>query len=181
MIIKIIMCLIGILKLYLYKLFNWKKLCINLKMAIHPSVSLELGKNSRLTLGKMVSIRKNVQINARNNAEIKIGNHSFLNTGCILTAHERIDIGDDVEFGPNVLIFDHDHKFKSGYKAKEFDCAEVKIGNNVWIGANTVILRGTNIGNDCVVGAGSVLKGSYEAGQLIYDNRQTIKKIINKK
>lgn len=40
-----------------------------------------------------------------------------------------------------------------------------------WIGANTVILRGTVIGRDCVVGAGSVLKGVYPAGSVIVQKR----------
>ena len=54
----------------------------------------------------------------------------------------------------------------SGYKT-----SPVVIGDDVWIGANTVILRGTVIGRDCVVGAGSVLKGVYPAGSVIVQKR----------
>ncbi|MDY2942298.1 MAG: acyltransferase [Paludibacteraceae bacterium] len=77
----------------------------------------------------------------------------------MLTAREEIHIGAGVEFGPNVLIYDHDHDFraKGGLKAKKFKSGKVHIGDNAWIGANTVILKNTTIGNNCVIGAGCVL------------------------
>ena len=45
------------------------------------------------------------------------------------------------------------------------------IGNRVWIGANTVILRGTVIGDDCVIGAGSVVKGNVPANSVLVQKR----------
>lgn len=80
-----------------------------------------------------------------------------------------------VEFGPGVLIYDHDHQFsaESGVVEKEYKTAPIKIGKNSWIGANTIILRGTEIGKNCVVGAGSVIKGKYGDNCLIYQERIT--------
>ena len=45
----------------------------------------------------------------------------------------------------------------------KYKCAPISIGNNVWIGANSVILRGSSIGDGVVIGAGSVVKGSVPA------------------
>ena len=51
--------------------------------------------------------------------------------------------------------------------------APIIIGNDCWIGANTVILRGTKIGDNCVVGAGCVLKGVFPTNSVIVQKRQT--------
>lgn len=86
---------------------------------------------------------------------------------------ERITIGNRAAFGPNVLIYDHDHDISSAESIHDsgYKTSPVVIGDDVWIGANTVILRGTVIGRDCVVGAGSVLKGVYPAGSVIVQKR----------
>ena len=50
----------------------------------------------------------------------------------------------------------------------------VVIGNDVWIGANVVIMRGTTIGDQAVIGAGSIVKGNVPAGKVFYQKRETI-------
>ncbi|MEG2122097.1 MAG: DapH/DapD/GlmU-related protein, partial [Rikenellaceae bacterium] len=56
---------------------------------------------------------------------------------------------------------------------------EVYIGENSWIGANTVILKNTRIGANCVVAAGSVISGTYPDNSLIIQKREiTVKKIM---
>lgn len=174
MIKKIIICILGLGKLTIYKLFHWHNLKYKLKTIIYPSVHFQIARGSCVVLGRNLSIRRNVEINARKDAIIKIGNDCFFNSNCILTAHKGIYIGDNVEFGPNVSVFDHDHKYNDGYKKKEFQQDEIFIGNNVWIGAGCVILRGTYIADNCVIAAGSVLKGAYEKSALVYQRRDTI-------
>lgn len=55
----------------------------------------------------------------------------------------------------------------------EFKSAPIVFGKNVWIGANTAILRKITIGDNCVVGAGSVIKGEAPAGTVIVQKRDT--------
>jgi acetyltransferase-like isoleucine patch superfamily enzyme len=92
----------------------------------------------------------------------------------MFVSYEKITIGKDVQFGPNVLIYDHDHDFrkKNGLKELKYITSPVEIGDNVWIGANVVILRGTKIGNNCVVGAGSVITGEYQDNTVIVQERK---------
>lgn len=73
------------------------------------------------------------------------------------------------------MIYDHDHDFRhpDGLKAEAFKTAPIVIGKDCWIGANTVILRGTTIGDNCVVGAGSIIKGNYPAESVIVQKRDT--------
>ena len=73
---------------------------------------------------------------------------------------ERIEIGDNNLFGPNVVIVDHDHEYKD---SKELICKQgmkkkpVKIGSNVWIGANVTILAGVHVGRGATIAAGAVV------------------------
>ncbi len=173
MIIKLFFCAIGMIKMLLYKLINLGRIKFNCKMIIHPSVHMQIANDANLILGKGVSIRRNCEINVRQGAEVKIGDNTFFNNGCIITAHEKIQIGNNVEFGPNVMVFDHDHKFKNGYKAKEFECAEILIGDNVWVGAGTIILKGSHIGDGGVVAAGSIVKGDIPSGMLYKQKRKS--------
>ena len=79
-----------------------------------------------------------------------------MSNGCVVTTYDHIKIGDNVMLGPNVLIYDQDHDYQveGGVAAMKFKTAPITIGNNVWIGANTLILRGTTIGDNSVVGGG---------------------------
>ena len=107
--------------------------------------------------------------------ELVIGNNVGLNTNCILACHDKIEIGNDVEFGPNVCVYDHDHDFRAegGLKAKKFKTAPVSIGDRTWVGANAIILKGTHIGADCVIGAGSIVSGNVPDGTVFTQKRET--------
>lgn len=60
------------------------------------------------------------------------------------------------------IIDSNGHEVASYERTKGRDIANpIKIGNNVWISANAIILKGTIIGDNCVVGAGSVVKGKF--------------------
>ncbi len=99
---------------------------------------------------------------------LTIGDHCFFNTGSSVTAVENVTIGSGCKFGNNTVIVEHDHNFKNiedeNGNVKEFISSPVKIGNNVWVGANVTILRGTDIGDECVIAAGSVVKGTVPSG-----------------
>lgn len=91
-------------------------------------------------------------------SHIEIGEGFYANTGCVMLDVGRITIGDNVLFGPNVSLYTAGHPIhpesrKSGY---EYGIS-IKIGDNVWIGGSCVILPGVTIGNNVVIGAGSVV------------------------
>lgn len=133
-----------------------------------------LGKGS-IELGRSVRAHSGVKIRSVGNGKVTIGNNASINYGCMIVAMKDIRIGHGVEFGPNVLVYDHDHDFRTpgGIKDNKYKVGDVRIGNNTWIGANVVILRGTIIGKNCVVGAGSVISGIYPDNSLITQNRGT--------
>ena len=79
-------------------------------------------------------------------------------------------------------MYDHDHDYRKGLNVdsnkEDFIRAPIIIGQNCWIGANTVILKGTVLGDNCVVGAGSVISGKYPNNSVIIQKR--IGEIIKK-
>lgn len=169
-------CLIySLVKFFFIKLFHMKDFRFTILNLISPFTEIEIGKKAKLSLGKMVRIRSGSKIKIRNGAEVQIGDNTFLNHGCMIISHAKIIIGEDVQFGPNVLIYDHDHDFraKNGLKDLKYKTSPVYIGDNVWVGANVIILRGTRIGNNSVIGAGSVIKGEYSNNALIIQKRET--------
>ncbi|WP_099190595.1 acyltransferase [Tepidibacter mesophilus] len=175
-------CLIySLIKFSLIKLFHMKNFRFTVLNLISPFTEIEIGKRAKLLLGKMVRARSGVKIKVRNGAEVQIGDNTSLNHGCMIISHENIIIGKNVQFGPGVLIYDHDHDFraKNGLKELKYKTSPVEIGDNVWIGANTVILRGTRIGHNCVVGAGSVINGEFADHMVILQKRKTIEQRID--
>ncbi|MCQ2484439.1 MAG: acyltransferase [Clostridia bacterium] len=130
------------------------------------------GKNSKIIIGR-IDAAENFHISAISGGTLQLGKGVFINRNCTFVARESIKIGDKCSFGPNVCIYDHDHAFGTARKNGEyFKTASVTIGDNCWIGANTVILRGTSIGDNCVIGAGCVVKGDIPANSLVTSGRE---------
>ena len=109
------------------------------------------GTNAHIYIGKKSCIRNNSEVFA-DKGIIKIGDGCFINKNCLIVAHKKIIISNGVTIGPNVCIYDHDHDGNGSYKSDE-----IIIDRNVWIGANSVICKGVHIGDNSVVGAGSVV------------------------
>lgn len=90
---------------------------------------------------------------------ITIGPRTYINRWTMIDASMEVMIGADVMIGPGCYITDHDHGTHSGAPTSHQPLVEdrTSIGNNVWIGANVIILKGVNVGDNAVVAAGSVV------------------------
>lgn len=160
-------------KILILKLRYGKRLDIRPKgQIIRADTKIKIGKCARISVGTL-SVNTNTHIECER-GELKIGRGVIFNRNCIVACREKITIGDNCLFGPNVCLFDHDHLYgPEGVSPDKFICSEIKIGDSCWIGANTVILRGTHIGKNTVVCAGSVVKGEIPAGSLVLPAAQT--------
>ena len=104
---------------------------------------------------------------------VRVGDRcAFNNTVTLRSEGPGIDVGADTLFGTDVQVFDSDfHGFhpsrRHGGHAR---MAEVRIGRNAWLGSNVIVLRGVTIGDDTVVGAGSVVSRSLPAGVIAAGN-----------
>ena len=171
---------VGIAKILINKIFHFRSFDASLISAISPLTEISLDYGGKLKIGKSFKMRDNSKIRVRKGAKCIIGKNVLINSNNIIACREQIEIGDNVQLSPGVLIYDHDHDFRAngGIGAMKYKTAPIYIGNNVWIGSNTVILRGTVIGDNCVVAAGSVIKGNFPANMVIYQKTETISKVI---
>ena len=94
-----------------------------------------------------------------------IGENFYANYDCIFIDVARIDIGDNVFFGPRVCLFTAGHPIDAGVRNMQLEFGKrIRIGNDVWVGGNTVINPGVTIGDNVVIGAGSVVTGDIPCG-----------------
>ena len=159
----------------LLKFFNQSRFSYNALIRLHNDVDLHMDRKSQICIGKDVVVGSNTVVCAIKGGKLTIGNHVGINSNSMIVCHQEICIGDGTMMGPGVYIYDHDHVFTpyEGVKRTEYKHSPIIIGKNCWIGAGSMILRGSVIGDNCVIGAGSIIKGSYPKGSLIVQKRNT--------
>lgn len=163
----------SLIKIIILKIKYGKHIQINITKRI-SLLSIFRIKDGTISFGRGFGVKKGTQI-AANGGAVHIGKGVNFNYNCMCVSYRLITIGDDCSFGPNVCIYDHDHAFNSNGKIRgEFKSSDVIIENNVWIGANSIILRGSHIGANSVIGAGCIIKGYIPANSLIIQKRETI-------
>lgn len=140
-----------------------------------PSTMINIWPKGKMVLGKKVIAHTGTKLSVTDGAVLNIGDNVGLNYNCIVCCRKKIVIGKNTILGPGVIIYDHDHEYDGNKKvdSRNFKTGDVEIGENCWIGANTIILRGTKIGDNCVVGAGSVIKGNFPANSVVVQKRNT--------
>ncbi len=113
-------------------------------------------------------------------AHVHFGDHVYANFNLTLVDDGHIFVGNDVLFGPNVTVATAGHPIcpeirQIGYQFN----ADVHIGNNVWIGAGSVILPGITIGDNTVIGAGSIVTKDIPANVVAVGNPCKVLREIN--
>jgi len=179
--------LINILK-KMYKIGKNSKIKAN-HIDIHKSV--EIGDNVQIhcdsiKIDKFSKIGNDVKISCRNlevgeflymadgveigrggstglNSNVKIGKHVGIFERTIINPSESVEIGDDVGIGAEVMIWTHGAwlDVTQGFPS---DFGPVKIGNNVWLPARSIVLPNVSIGDDCVIGINSIINKSLPDG-----------------
>lgn len=94
--------------------------------------------------------------------KLEVGNNVYFACGCVITGGGEVLIGDNVLFGPNVVISAANHKFDGTTFTQLYDFGKVTIESNAWIGANVSLLKDTYIPHTSIVGAGSVCTKAFE-------------------
>ena len=89
---------------------------------------------------------------------IEIGRNFYSNHNLIILDAGKVIFGDNVFVGPNCAFYTAGHPTEIELRNKGLEYAKpIKVGNNVWFGGNVVVLPGVEIGNNCTIGAGSVV------------------------
>ena len=143
----------------------------------YPSASLEIGKNVAINssfFSNLLGLYQRTIIIARGEGKVHIGDDVGI-SGSTIYAREEITIGNHVLVGANTKIVDNDfHPLNvEARNANDFSklvCKPVRIEDNVFIGCNCLILKGTEIGVNSIVGAGSVVCGKFPDNVVIAGN-----------
>jgi acetyltransferase-like isoleucine patch superfamily enzyme len=134
----------------------------------------EIDKKSNITIGEKSILYKHITIYKSQISRLTIGSHSHIAPyGYFLMGKENISIGENVAIAKNCSFFSVTNSIptKEGVLFKDsYEYGEIVIGDNVFIGANSVILPNTRIEEGVVIGANSTVKGELEAGYLYGGN-----------
>ncbi len=147
------------------KLWVWVQKKGAIQLGDHVKVNSRFGSNP-------VGLNHSSVFQCLGNGKISIGDHSGFSS-VVLSARESIIIGSNVKVGGNVRIFDHNYHSLNFKKRRcpaddQADCRgrSVKIGDDVFIGTNAIILKGVTVGDRAVIGAGSVVSCDVPADEI---------------
>lgn len=102
---------------------------------------------------------------------IEIGENFYMNHNGIILDCAKVKFGDNVFIGPNCGFYTAIHPIEPKQRISALEAAKpITIGSNVWFGGNVVVLPGVTIGDNSVIGAGSVVTKSIPAGVVAVGN-----------
>lgn len=102
---------------------------------------------------------------------IALGDGVFMNFNCVILDVVEVTIGDGTQIAPGVQILTADHPRDPAARRTGLEFGQpIRIGRNVWIGAGALILPGVTIGDDALIGAGSVVTRDVPAGVTVAGN-----------
>lgn len=116
-------------------------------------LKIQVLNSGTVNIGKRLKTRGNDNL-LIDHGKLVMGDYCFLNYNVSITCVDRIEIGNHVQIANNVVIVDHDHDYK---ELKGLISERICIEDNVWIGANSIILKGVHIGRESVIAAGSIV------------------------
>lgn len=154
--IKFIIC---VLRANLIRLFKINIKQYGFKYYLGNNSKIITTKTGEILLKDKIWINSNVKIQA-DSGKIEIGNNTFINDFTRIISKKKIYIGNNCIIGPNVSIYDHDHRYTEKNKLickQGYSLSDIIIEDDVWIGSNVFIGRGVKIGKHSVIAANSVI------------------------
>jgi acetyltransferase-like isoleucine patch superfamily enzyme len=134
-----------------------------------PRVTLEVGRSARLRFGRWVWVGHGTKIRCHE-GEVSIGDKTVLGQECTISAYQQISIGEQCILADRVMLIDFDHnvsEVERPVRVQGIYKRDVRVGSNVWIGYGAQILRGVTIGDNSIVGAGSVVTKDVPANAVV--------------
>lgn len=156
------------------------------RSAFYRGIGLRIGANVRLAVGSLIDVwDKDIWLNIGDNVfvgensvisgGVEIGRDSSINSNVSIIASRpsRIRIGVDCLIGQNVVIRADDHRFETRaqpIKNQGKVGGDIAIGDDCWLGANAIILKGVSLEAHSVVGAGAVVTKNFPAYSVVVGN-----------
>lgn len=147
------------------------------KLIAGPGAVIRLGKDCVLAggaqirsrgtaeIGPNTTLAENVVVKVGRGASMRIGSHVWIGQNSIVETSCELTIGDDVILAPYCHVLTADHRFSDrGMPIRQQGAVEapVRIGNDAWLASGAKVLKGVNIADGCVIGAGAVVTNDTE-------------------
>jgi acetyltransferase-like isoleucine patch superfamily enzyme len=162
------------------KKFYGMNLILNKGIHISSPLGIQLHERGKLEIGSNTIIEKEGILNIQGSC--KIGSNGYFSVRFLLGCSKSVIIGNNVAVGPNVVIVDTNKNYSNfslPIAVQGEKSIGIKVGADCWIGANSVLLPGTVLGNHVVVGAGSVVRGVFPGNVMIAGSPAKILRVLD--
>ena len=163
MIRTVFLVIYNVCRFALNKLANWKRFDVHWLQRISPLCTLKVFQHGVIRVERNCEFAAYCDFEAHGDGVLEIGAGTYFNRYCMISAHEHVTIGKHCMFGPGVKI---------GVSSK-LTTGAISIGDNSWIASDAIILKGTHIGKNCVIGAGCIVRGEIPDGSVVV-NKQDV-------
>jgi acetyltransferase-like isoleucine patch superfamily enzyme len=114
--------------------------------------------DGRIIFKGKADLSQGISLRVTDKAEIVLGSGIYTNGYCSIRSRKKITVGKDNMWGWNVTVMDTDgHPIYNSHKEIINDNKEIVIGDNVWLGSESRVLKGAVVSNGCIVGMGSIV------------------------
>lgn len=163
----------NVIRIAINKLAHWGKFDVHWIQRISPLCALKIFRQGKMRVERNCEFAAYCDFEVHDEGVLEIGEGTYFNRYCMISAHEHVTIGKHCMFGPGVKIFDNNHKHsqETGVSS-ELNKSPIFIGDNSWIASDVIILKGTNIGKNCVIGAGCIVRGVIPGGSVVKTERK---------
>lgn len=161
----------------------WKKISGTLRGFWYSLYGMQVGKGTYLpkvfitwphqvSFGRSCTMEQNIYFKYdgiwKKGPSICIADRVFIGAGCEFNITDKIDIGDESLISSGCRFIDHNHGMDVNTLMRSQACKEkgIKIGKDVWLGCNVVVLQGVSIEDGAVVAAGAVVTKSISAKEI---------------
>lgn len=144
---------------------------------IQADASVDATRSHGVSFGDKVEINRFAYVQGGNGG-VRIADRVRVNNFAIINGTGGVDIGEDTLIGPGVQIISYQHRYARGttIQSQPVDARPIRIGRDVWLGANAIILAGVTIGDGAVVAAGAIVREDVPACAVVAGVPATIRK-----
>ena len=140
----------------------------------------DISSNAEINIDCNVIINESNYITIKNKSKFSIGENTYI-TRATISCLGNIEIGKNCILGEGMKLFDHNHQYQTNpfsVAKTDFNIGYIKMGNNVWTGANVIILKDVTIGDNVIIGAGCVIHKDVPANSIIINKQDQLIKSI---
>jgi len=135
---------------------------------------IKIGRNNYFSYGCVINVLNFTELE---NSFIEIGDSCYFGEYSILRGQGGLKIGNNVLVSPYTAFYPNSHIFKNKnipFNKQGTINKGITVGDNVWIGSHSIILDGSDIGNNCIIGAGSVVKGKIPNDTMYFNKKDDV-------